>query len=218
MKMQITEHPLFNLPIYQVTLPGFSQYHDEVVELFEGLIRSGQLKAHENGYGYQTSTDLLLPESYGKRYFHEHLAPGFTVACKGILERTRVELPPNQAWVNTLTVGWANVQTREQFEEESPWHDHLPATLSGCYYVSTATGDEGNLQFLNPLMDNIFMPPSIEFTPQPGDLIIFPSFLRHRPGRCPNTRRTRVSLCMDSYWTIRGAGVEASGGRGTGDG
>lgn len=202
--MKIDQHNVFSVPIYQVPLPEFRPFNDEVIALFKQLIDSGRIEAHKYGYGYQTPTNLFFPNAYNKPYFIEILGKKFCEACERILYKTRNDSLGNYVWVNTLTVGWANIQTSEIWPGEPPWHTHLPATLSGCYYASTSSQKgEGNLQFMSPLADNIFQPPTIELEPKAGHMIIFPSFLRHRPGACPGTNRTRVALCMDSHWTVQ---------------
>ncbi len=198
---------VFPTPIFQVPLPRMQRYHGEITKLFTSKIDSGEIQPHQHGYGYQTPTTLFFPTHYPQSYFVEILGKGFAEACEQILYRhTRIDSSDgkNHVWVNTLTVGWANIQTREAWDNDPPWHTHLPATLSGCYYVSIATSQgEGNLQFMSPMADSIFQPQSIELEPKPGHMIIFPSYLKHRPTRCPTTDHARIALCMDSYWTIQ---------------
>jgi hypothetical protein len=203
--MQLERFDLFPVPIHQIAVPEFTQYHDEVIALFQGKIDAGEITAHQHGYGYQTRSDLFSPNAYGKQYFVDVLAASFRAACEEILYSTRTgSVGEYYFWVNTLTVGWANIQTSRTWNTEPPWHSHLPATLSGCYYVSTSSREgEGNLQFMSPLADNIFQPQTVEITPKAGHLIIFPSFLRHRPSLCPHTERIRIALCIDSHWTVQ---------------
>lgn len=205
--MKIEAFNLFATPVFQVPLPQMRAYHDEILALFEDKIKSGEIKAHQHGYGYQTPTNLFIPQFYPQKYFVEVLGKGFVQACEKILyEHARVDSDSKDGyvWMNTLTLGWANIQTGETWPGSPPWHTHLPASLSGCYYVSTSTAkDEGNLQFQSPMMDSIFQPSQIEIRPKAGHMIIFPSYLRHRPSACPSTEQTRIALCMDSHWTIQ---------------
>ncbi|MCB1714779.1 MAG: hypothetical protein KDK05_06560 [Candidatus Competibacteraceae bacterium] len=205
--MKIEAFNLFPTPVFQVPLPQMRPFHDDILTLFQGKIDSGEIQPHQHGYGYQTPTTLFMPQFYPQKYFIEVLGKGFAEACENILyQHTRVDSGSQDgyAWMNTLTIGWANITTRETWDMEPPWHTHLPATLSGCYYVSTASRKgEGNLQFSSPMADTLFQPQTIEIVPKAGHMIIFPSYLKHRPSRCPNTEQIRISLCMDSHWTIQ---------------
>lgn len=206
--MKIERKELFATPIFEVPVPEMKKHNDDLLKMFEERISSGQMKPHEYGFGYQTPPDLFTPGAYGpeRQYLIDILGPAFCDACENILYQQRNDAVAEFVWVNTLTLGWAHVQTKEMFDHEPPWHTHLPAMLSGCYYVSTATNaEEGNLQFFSPAADSIFQPQTIEIVPKPGHMIIFPSYLKHRPSRSPNTKRTRISLCMDSHWTVQGS-------------
>lgn len=197
----------FGTPIFRTPLPAMAPYHDDIVELFSGKIGSGEIRPHQHGYGYQTPMTLFFPAQYPQKYFVEILAKGFLNVCESILYR-HAQVDSGQAggyaWVNTLTVGWANIQTGEVWPTDPPWHTHRPATLSGCYYVSTAPGEkEGLLEFMNPGGDSLFQPETVALRPVAGEMIIFPSSLRHRPTRSPGVERPRISLCIDSHWTLQ---------------
>jgi len=198
---------IFPTPIYHVPVPQMEQHHQDLLDLFNERIKSGKMKAGEYGHGYQTPPDLFQPNAYGPKrgYLAEILGAAFCDACEEILYAQRNDSVAEFVWVNTMTWGWAHVQTAETLATEPPWHTHLPAQLSGCYYVSTATSvDEGNLQFLSPGTDTIFQPQSIEVVPRAGHMIIFPSYLKHKPTPSPTTTQTRIALCMDSHWTVQG--------------
>ena len=57
------------------------------------------------------------------------------------------------------------------------------------------------LQRIRDAAENYFQPAQGQLTPKAGNMIIFPSFLRHRPGPSPDATQIRISLCLDSYWT-----------------
>ena len=207
--MDVTKLDLFSMPVFEVSVPDMLPYHDEMIALFEGKIKSGELKPHQFGFGYQTPINLLSPHAYPKQpYFREILAKSFNQACHSILTRVaKVDFAAeiNYDWINTLTIAWAVMQTEETWAQESPWHTHLPATLSGCYYVNLAEKeDEGNFVLMNPNANNIFQPHSIELRPKPGHFLIFPSFLKHRPTMSPSPKsHIRLTLCFDSHWSLK---------------
>ena len=146
-------------------------------------------------------------ESFPQPYFREILLAAFHQSCLQILSNTGTDFSPDlpHQWVNTFNIGWAVIQTTENWEVEIPLHTHLPALLSGCYYVNTSSEpNEGNIQFTNPMMPNIFQPKVAEITPSQGQILIFPSFLNHRPTATPSGgERNRLALCMDGHWTSK---------------
>lgn len=205
--MKIKTITAFSTPIFEVPLPAFEPHREEVIKLFSDKIDSGEIKPHQHGYGYQTPTTLFFPSQYPQRYFVEVLGKGFLDACERILyQHAHVDSGKagGYAWMNTLTLGWANIQTGRTWDTDPPWHSHRPATLSGCYYVNVnEKDDEGRLEFMNPGTDTVFQPQTFSIKPKAGHMVIFPSYLRHRPTRCPSTRRPRIALCIDSHWAIQ---------------
>jgi len=201
----MSQADFFPLPVFQVPVPEMEQYHSEVIDLFDQKLAAGELGPHTNGYGYQSKTNLFDTNSYPQPYFREVLLAAFHHSCSQILSNTISDFSPDlpHNWVNTFNTGWAVLQTEETWSEEIPWHTHLPAMLSGCYYVSTsASPTEGNIQFTNPMMPNIFQPKTAEVEPSQGHILIFPSFLNHRPTATPSGGpQNRLALCMDGHWT-----------------
>lgn len=205
--IQITQGDIFPIPLFQVPVPEMTKFHTEIINLFTEKLKNGELGPHTNGYGYQTPTNLFDTNVYDQTYFREVLMAAFHHACRRILNGaiTDFDAKIRHQWINTFNVGWAVVQTNETWPEENPWHTHLPAVLSGCYYVQTTDHpEEGWLQFSNPISPNIFQPKTGEIKPEVGTLLIFPSFLSHRPAPTPSTgNKVRLSLCMDGHWTSK---------------
>ena len=192
---------VFGLPMWEVELPEMLPHNDAIIALFAGMIDSGEIKANAHGFGYQTPSTLMDQSVFPQTYFRDILGEFFVETCRQILMHSPVEVGFPVEWNNTLTLGWALIQTSDNLGEQ-PWHAHVPATLSGCYYVSTCgREDQGNFEFMNPTAENYFQPAQGQLTPKAGNMIIFPSFLRHRPGPSPEATQTRISLCLDSYWT-----------------
>ena len=176
MNVQISQADIFPMPVFQIPVPEMRPYDQELLELFEDKLKSGELKSHENGYGYQTKINLFDSDSYPQPYLRQVLMAKFHTACAEILKKTVTDFAEDlpYQWVNTFNAGWAVLQTHETWAEEVPWHTHLPAVLSGCYYVTTAQKQgEGLLQFMNPGAPNIFQPKVGEIAPQAGHMVIF---------------------------------------------
>jgi uncharacterized protein (TIGR02466 family) len=90
---------------------------------------------------------------------------------------------PSAEWVFSA---WANINRAGDFNQ---MHTHPGATWSGVYYVDDGQSDlaaEGTairLSDPNPARTNIFFPElsasDITFRPQPGLMILFPSYVPH---------------------------------------
>lgn len=85
-------------------------------------------------------------------------------------------------------------------------HNHSPYFVSGCFYVYKESDDQGNIYFQNPneaLMSTLpqddehkLSQNCIELSTYTGDLILFPSWLKH--GVRPNkTNIPRISIAFD---------------------
>ncbi len=112
------------------------------------------------------------------RHMHD-----MTEEATGRLYAQHGRLPEPLSW--TLTA-WANINRRGHYNN---MHTHPSATWSGVYYVDngdsnpTAEGTGIHLYDANPARTNIFFPdlasPSFRFKPEPGLMILFPSYVPH---------------------------------------
>lgn len=104
----------------------------------------------------------------------------------------------DSSWINFGETG------DQQYE-----HDHIGGSdISGVYYIHVPP-DSGDIKFKNPITQfryieghcvnaipfwhrNSFTRPDTSYIPSDGELILFPSFLRHRvmPNRSEETRIT----------------------------
>lgn len=201
--LELEQVNVFSIPIFQMAVPALEAYHDEMLAVFREKIRSGEIKRNAHGFGFQTPANLLDDRAYPQPWFRDILAPSFRAACLRILQGAFADWDPHmkRRWVNTMTIAWAVLQTGDT-QGDNPWHTHVPATLSGCYYVKLPKDSkEGNFQFMNPLVANIFQPRIGELRPQEGHMLIFPSFLNHRPALSPSLGNDiRLSLCIDGHY------------------
>ena len=104
----------------------------------------------------------------------------------------------------SLANSWINVQNPGSFLEE---HLHASSAISGALYLRTDDESSG-LQFRNPnpFLDffqiknrNQYNFDVISFQPKSGDLIIFPSWLKHG-GSDVNHSRERIVLSFNTRW------------------
>lgn len=94
-----------------------------------------------------------------------------------------------------ITKSWFNVNTNEA---RNPIHDHAESHYSMTYYPHIKKGFEKNLTFYDKavsrnepymsfLQNNVYKcnplnARSVEFTPQVGDIFVFPSWMEHETG------------------------------------
>jgi uncharacterized protein (TIGR02466 family) len=108
-------------------------------------------------------------------------------------------LPPSKWILNA----WANINRQGDFNQT---HTHPGATWSGVYYVDhgesnpDAKGTAIHLFDPNPARTNIFFPDlsasSVLFRPDPGLMILFPSYVPH--GVLPHQGdRPRISIAFN---------------------
>ena len=98
---------------------------------------------------------------------------------------------------------WLNISTKENFQE---LHTHNDSTISAVYYVS-ASENSGKIVFEDPKEPDMFPLKSIQtkntlsytrihYTPAPGLLLIFRSYLRHLVEPGTNTE-PRISIALN---------------------
>lgn len=199
MKTQIQSTEIFGTPIWQTTLPEFVPYHDTVVQAMQERWDAGLFKAHSHAFGYSTPTDIFSEESFKANPHYRVLQAGFRSACERILERREAYAQKAACRINCIQA-WIRVQTPE--ETVSAWHHHVPAELSGCYFVNmpgSLPQGEGELLFQSTQLQNIYRPAFYSVRPEAGALVIFPSYLLHKPTPCPSATEWRINICMDAF-------------------
>ena len=169
------------------------------------FIKSQKFKRHANGYITHESI-LECPELEIIKSFITNKVKSYLYDTCLISDTMMPELVTS--WVNLHTKGdWAQI------------HNHTNSIVSGVWYLST-TPNSGNflvhtdnklfgniLDF--PRKDNLFNSPYCVFLPQNGDLILFPSNLKHNvtPNR---SDEERLSLAFN--YMLRGDVISGSPG------
>ena len=109
-----------------------------------------------------------------------------------------------------ITKSWFNVNTNEA---RNPIHDHAESHYSMTYYPHIKKGFEKNLTFYDkavsrnePYMSflqnnvhewNYANSRSVEFTPQVGDIFVFPSWMEHETGNTSDNKD--ISILGQSF-------------------
>lgn len=104
-----------------------------------------------------------------------------------------------------ITQSWINLSKKTEYHH---MHNHSNSIWSGVFYIQTHEDDEilfynnqffQNQIYLNELNHNIYNSQIWHFPIKQGQLILFPSVLRHSapPTKCDN----RISLSFNTFFT-----------------
>lgn len=84
---------------------------------------------------------------------------------------------------------------------ENPWHNHVPAFLSGVFYLDAPQQDtqHGGTEFQDPRGAGSDSKRNIFVLPEPKTWIVFPSWLYHRPYVDSKQQGARYTIAADCY-------------------
>lgn len=194
---------LFSTPLFRFRLP-------DAASLNKGLLaEEKRLRAESNGVeksnhgGWHSAGDLF-----------EQTAPCIqrlkSAPQTAILDATaQINTKADPKTYKLKLFGWMN--TNPPGGMNAP-HTHPGAHWSGVYYVSqpkVETGKSGKIEFLNPRTDlpnwRLLKAPAFSakksIRPEPGDLILFPSYLVH--WVYPNeTDEERVTVAFNATFRL----------------
>jgi|TARA_X000000950_G_scaffold226916_1_gene273859 uncharacterized protein (TIGR02466 family) len=189
---------LFSTPLFRFRLPGSEDFNRELLE--EGArLRKKSDGVEKSNYGaWHSSGNLFASKT-------NCIAQLKTVAEAATYIATKNISPDLDLATLKLDIfGWMNATPSGGFNAP---HTHPGAHWSGVYYVSQPAvekGESGKIEFLNPRTDlpnwRILKSPTFgakrAIRPQPGELILFPSYLVH--WVYPNeTDEERVSIAFN---------------------
>ena len=200
---------LFVTPIYEASLTTdrfFENFNAEILEacrMLEAEDSAGRAWCREHGYGGYTSyaslNDLPIRDPNFadlKRLLDRHVAR-YAEACAFDLGGRKLKL--DSLWVNVLDGKGGH-----------SGHIHPHSVVSGTLYVALPPGARG-LKFEDPRLAMLMAAPPrredapemlrsfVEVAPQPGDVLLWESWLRHEvpPG---SGRERRISISFNYRW------------------
>lgn len=191
---------LFSVPIWRSSLPEMAEHEAGLREWILRDWREGRFQRHANGYGYQTTPILYEDSMLAAHPELRILKQAFKARVEKIL-RQRTNHTTYLLAEPYAFMAWILIQTNEEWVNGT-WHDHFPATISGCYYLQmpeTRNEAEGALAFHRPGAPDSFVEQVQYVKPRQGDFILFPSQLVHRPQPCPSAQGIRISINMDAF-------------------
>ena len=191
---------LFGTPTWRYPVPEMLPFHGEIKKQLEDLWQQGYFAQNKSGYGYQTREELFTPENLENIAYLRIIKEKFFEACRKILS-SRHGHAKRMPFDLYAIQGWMMIQTNENWVD-GPWHNHHPATLSGCYYLQvpqTRDPTEGLLMFQKSETPSLFSENMAAVKPVAGQMLIFPSYMMHRPMPTPSAREWRINICMDAF-------------------
>ncbi|WP_370977866.1 TIGR02466 family protein [Agaribacterium sp. ZY112] len=178
-KVQARWH--FAIPIYDVVLDGFKTYQSELRAYFLSLAAKGDKGlTRSNLGGWHSDDQLHLSENSEVRWLMQNIMR-ISTACIRDFEKK-----PDQPAEPLMTNAWVNVN---QAQDWNVPHTHIPSDWSGVAYIDVGDSASeigeatkaGDIMFFNPLPMGQAQkrPATVNYTPQVGQLILFPSYLMH---------------------------------------
>ena len=190
---------LFGTPIMEYLWPDGPDLNRQLREsILEHARRNPGMKLTNVGGWHSETGRLEFCGAAGERLI-QHINAMTEEATRRLYAEFGLTAGPPQ-W--SLTA-WANINRRGDYNN---MHTHPTATWSGVYYVDageskpSAEGTAIQLYDPNPARSNIFFPEvptaNFRFRPQPGLMILFPSYLPH--GVPPHQGdRPRISIAFN---------------------
>ena len=195
---------LFSTPLFRFRLPQADSFNRELLAQgrrlraqSDGVEKSNYGAWHSLGNLFETSALCILKLKSA-------------VEAAAYIATQNVSPDLDLATLKMDIYGWMNATPSGGFNAP---HTHPGAHWSGVYYVSQPPvehGESGKIEFLNPRTDlpnwRILKSPTFgakrAIRPQPGDLIVFPSYLVH--WVYPNeTDDERVSIAFNATFEER---------------
>ncbi|SFU21083.1 TIGR02466 family protein [Sedimentitalea nanhaiensis] len=197
---------LFSTPLFRFRLPDADAFNRDLLQegvrlrkQSEGVAKSNYGAWHSSGDLFESTTTCIMQLK--------------TVAEAATYIATQNVSPDLDLATLKLDIfGWMNSTPSGGFNAP---HTHPGAHWSGVYYVSQPAvekGESGKIEFLNPRTDlpnwRILKSPTFgaarKFRPQPGELVLFPSYLVH--WVYPNeTQEERVSIAFNATFRTTGS-------------
>jgi len=192
---------LFPTPVYRLSVAGHRKFKQAIVpKLLDTFKKEPNRKAP---WAKLCDTWQIHLEEINPKDF-EIISADIQLAIETYL--TYLQLPPFSYEYH----GWINVHDSDMYQEV---HNHIPAIISGIYYIQFDTNKHSPVQFINPspvyhtLMNtlnldvhNPMMGPSthIGLNFNEGDVILFPSTLDHFvPKSIEPSDTFRISLSFN---------------------
>ena len=187
-------HGIFPVPVYRIHSDTYNLDPAEKKEV-EDIIKEGMRARGGNSI------------SHNSYIFHDHLKKIKQFCEQQLKIYVEEVINPKKELDFYITQSWLNITKPGEWRWE---HSHSNSIISGVFYISTEKGD--NLQVFDPnqrLKDTITISPkeynlwnstNWSFLVNNNDLLLFPSWLRHRVDmRNESATADRISLAFNVF-------------------
>ena len=201
-KTDLERRDWFSVPVWTLRLQNADTLNKKLLERIRQLHVLDEGIRRSNIGGWQ-GRPLFFKEEAARPLLH-HIAG----ATQEIATTLAIDMAKSQFMVTEM---WPNVSGSGAFHAS---HIHPNATFSGVYYVATPP-KSGAITFTDPITarsmaklpvsaSNALNTEQVSYTPEPGLLILFPSWLSHAVGQ-NQSAEDRVSISFNiSYHAGRG--------------
>lgn len=185
---------LFSTPVLSFTVPEAETLNTRLVQEILAIRDTSQGVVRTNRMGWHSTGGLFRRKEPGIATLCTHIHESFCAATR--LIAPGFDIDAHEAQLQ----GWLNVSPQGAYNTP---HSHPRHQWSGCYYVTqpeVEEGQSGMIEFLDPrgslsdatLFGASAFSSSFRLRPQPGTLLVFPSFLQHwvHPNQQPEERIT----------------------------
>lgn len=200
----ISKKLLFPSPIHLFTVNDYEQLNQEIIKEAHNLREASPGMVRSNMNGWHSDTDFFSRPEKSFKEISERIIEAVNTVTKAVAPTFRIEDHEiySNAWININPKGGFNVP-----------HDHPDFWWSGTYYVRIPENPperSGCLELLDPRTNIAAMslPKAANFKskhqimPKSGDLVVFPSYLRH--WVYPNEQdEERISIAFNIKYVKR---------------
>ncbi len=198
---------LFGTPILSVLWPEPEALNHQLTDLVLDLERTQPSVRQSNRGGWQSEKNLQSLRHPAVQTLLSWIDVGVYLISSDLVGEDAVDHFPEKWRISA----WANVNRVGHFNGT---HYHVGGFWSGVYYVTTGTGTpddlgSGVIGFRSPsqagmIASNIYAPPALQqafqqevcLQPEPGLMLIFPSWLEHWVNPYGGTE-PRISIAFD---------------------
>ena len=162
--------------------------------------KGGRVENNNGFYLYQKASPILSLAMRAVRELHEEIDKAFRgypldpdASAQGV--------PRTDEWIQNHV--WATHHTGRS--RGHPLHEHGRYAASGVYFVHAPEGS-ADLQFHDPRCMPGVPSPHTPLAPQPGKLVLFPSWLRHAVGHSyieGDEARVSIAFNIPGRWEER---------------
>ena len=203
--MSLNRSALFDVPLWTTQFDEVRPHHIQMAREVEHSIDHSDPNDPPRYLAHQTAEDPFLLPSPGWKLLEQLTNKMFSSLATTYFRRWSSGEFHLRRWA--IRFGRLSALDEERLQHDG-LHNHLPALFSAIYYLRLPDEFEGNPDggtlFVNPLANlmDIVSPRTVTIAPREGMLLIFPSYLDHRPVpvRWAASKVPRIVVSIDIFY------------------